>query len=88
MKYKIALAVLIFAMMSVCLFGCGQKVTKENNVDQESMFAIVEDTWTWRIVRHKETNVMYAVSFSSYNCGTFTLLVNPDGTPMVWEEDE
>lgn len=29
--------------------------------------------------------VMYAVSGGAYNNGTFTLLVNPDGTPMLWE---
>ena len=29
---------------------------------------------------------MYAVSRSPNNIGTYTLLVNADGTPMIWEE--
>lgn len=37
------------------------------------------------IVYHKDTKVMYAVSAGGYNSGTFTLLVNPDGSPMLWE---
>lgn len=88
MKHKIVLIVLLCAMVSICLLGCGQKVKKENDNDQESMFVVVESVYQWTIVRHKETGVMYAVSNGLYNCGNFTLLVNPDGTPMVWEEDK
>ncbi len=88
MKYKIVLIVLMCAMLSICLLGCGQKVTNESDNKQESMFTIVESAFQWTIVRHKETGVMYAVSNGMYNSGIFTLLVNSDGTPMVWEEDE
>lgn len=34
-----------------------------------------------QIVKCDQTGVLYAVSES----GTLTLLVNPDGTPMLWE---
>jgi len=61
---------------------------KENDNEQKSMFSVVEEDYSWLIVRHKETNVMYAVSDGSYNRGVFTLLVNADGTPMVWKGDE
>ena len=88
MKHKIVLIILLCAMVSICLIGCGQKVTNESDDKQESMFVIVEGANTWNIVRHKKTGVMYAVSDSAYNCGSFTLLVNLDGTPMIWEEDE
>jgi len=33
----------------------------------------------------KSTGVMYWVSDNSYNRGNLTLLVNPDGTPRIWE---
>jgi hypothetical protein len=48
------------------------------------MFVEIECTATWAIVYHKETKVMYAVSDGRYNRGTFTLLVNADGSPMVY----
>lgn len=50
-----------------------------------------DDYNAYDVVYHKDTKVMYAVSHSCYNIGTFTVLVNPDGTPMLYEaesEDE
>lgn len=38
------------------------------------------------IFHHRETKVMYAVSGGTYNRGNFTLLVNSDGSPMLWED--
>lgn len=35
----------------------------------------------------EEAKVMYAVSYGTSNCGTFTLLVDADGKPMLWEEE-
>jgi hypothetical protein len=50
------------------------------------MFVEIERTSSWKVVYHKETKVMYTVSFNVYNSGNFTLLVNADGSPMLWEE--
>lgn len=50
-----------------------------------SMFVVVETTSTWQIVYHKETKVMYAVSAGAYNYGNFTLLVDENGDPLLWE---
>ena len=33
----------------------------------------------------KETGVMYAVSCGVYNNGTFTLLVDADGNPLIYK---
>lgn len=83
MKRKIIAWVLL---MSLLLAGCGvSPVEKEGNT-KNSMFVLVEETGSWRVVYHKETKVMYAVSASGYNYGTFTLLVNADGSPMLWED--
>lgn len=84
-------AVLIILACVLPLSGCGgapsdsndSKVTEE---DISPMFTEVEQTSLWRIVYHKDTKVMYAVSRGHQAYGTFTLLVNPDGTPMLWEE--
>ena len=51
-----------------------------------SMFATVERKLSYSVVYNKETRVMYAMSDGLYNPGTFTLLVNEDGTPMIWKE--
>ena len=75
---------IIFALLFV-LSGCS-KVDTVANSDAPSSFVIVEKTSIWEVVYHKETKVMYAVSLGGYNIGSFTLLVNPDGTPMIYEE--
>ena len=74
----------IFALLFV-LSGCS-KVDNVANSNVPSSFVIVEQTNIWRVVYHKETKVMYTVSLGGYNCGSFTLLVNPDGSPMLYEE--
>ena len=52
----------------------------------KSMFKCVEYSDYWLVVYHIQTKVMYAVSRGSDNRGDFTLLVNSDGTPMIWRE--
>ncbi len=53
---------------------------------KQSMFCEVEHGSVYTIVYHRETKVMYAISCGFYNMGTFTVLVNPDGSPMLYEE--
>ena len=79
MKKIIALMIVVLA---VALTGCSEV---EEKTSDKSEFVIVEGTSSWYIVYHKKTKVMYAVSQGAYNGGTFTLLVNADGTPMIWE---
>ena len=52
------------------------------------MFITVESGLDYKVVYHRDTKVMYAVSEGSSNIGTFTLLVNPDGSPMLYKESE
>lgn len=54
--------------------------------DGESSFICVETTSTSEIVYHKETKVMYAVSTGRNDKGVFTMLVDEEGNPMIWEE--
>lgn len=69
--------------------GAGASVQPVGEVEFTSMFVKVEEVgFKWWIVYHRETKVMYAVSNSSHNVGTFTLLVNADGTPMLWRDNE
>ena len=83
-----ALLCLIFAFF---LIGCGTAMERVDEKPQKpiSMFIIIEGDGmdSYRIVYHRDTKVMYAVSCGSYNTGNFTVLVNPDGSPMIWKGD-
>lgn len=83
---KKSFIILALAMMAM-LFGCGAKLSQgEADKDVLSMFVKVEDGGLWDVYYHKDTKVMYVVSDATYNTGTFTVLVNADGSPMLWEE--
>lgn len=80
------LVVLLLVALLVCSCGtttvCSEKDTKaESNT---SMFIKLETTENWIVVYHKDTRVMYAVSNDAYIQGIFTMLVNADGTPMIY----
>ena len=81
---KLKQALIIFALLFI-LSGCS-KVDNVANNNVPSSFVIVEQTSIWQVIYHKETKVMYAVSLGGYNCGSFTLLVDSDGSPMLYEE--
>jgi ABC-type enterochelin transport system substrate-binding protein len=87
----------IITILCTCLLltGCGEasENNEGNNQQKESKqkkseFVTIEDGWNYKVVYHRDSKVMYVVSWGSYNIGTFTLLVNADGTPMVYEESE
>lgn len=83
---KLISITLVTIILATILIGCAKNTTESVVVENTpSMFVEVEQAGSWRVVYHKDTKVMYAVSFGSYNLGTFTMLVNPDGTPMLWE---
>ena len=89
------LASLLLAAIMVFFCGC-EAVTIEKanqNENPTSMFIEIERSGKWIIVYHRETMVMYAVGVSPYNTGScnngnFTLLVNADGSPMIYEEEK
>ena len=82
MKRKIAIA-----LMALMLTGCA-KTERVEEVNDVSRFVTVEQTMQWRIVYDKETGVMYAVSIATYNTGNFTLLVDAEGNPLIYEGAE
>lgn len=81
-------AVRMIAIVMVCLsmIGCARVDRAETN--STSRFVTLETTSKWRVVADKETGVMYAVSTGVYSNGTFTLLVDADGNPLVWEGED
>lgn len=81
MKRKLAYIMILSMLL---LSGC-QRVESVNDNKDTSMFVVIEVTGTWEVVYHKETKVMYVVSCGAYNAGSFTVLVDADGKPMLWE---
>lgn len=85
-KVFIKLVAILIICLSIVLCSCGQKVkTDKIATSNESMFVLVEETISWRVVYHKKTKVMYAVSMGPYNTGNFTLLVDENGMPLLWQ---
>lgn len=84
MKHILPIITLLTILLAT---GCAKV---ENEAKQEpvdvSRFKRVEYTAVWEIVADRETGVMYAVSRGMHNQGTFTLLVDADGKPLIWDE--
>lgn len=81
----IVVCVTIFLVCAL-LAACAPNEVESTAIEDAppSMFVLVEHTAAWSVVYHRDTKVMYAVSDGSYNLGSFTLLVNADGTPMIY----
>ena len=79
---KKVMAILLILLM---LVGCGKTKKDESESGLGKRFVTIETAWTYLIVADRETGVMYAVSNGMYNCGTFTLLVDKDGSPLLWD---
>ena len=84
MRKNIIITVLAFILAGFVL--CGALCFQEADADSTIGFEVIDRSFrsTW-IVYDVETGVMYAMSHGSYNTGSMTVMVNPDGTPRVWE---
>lgn len=81
---------LVAIFMIVAIYACAPNQTESAiTKDIPSMFVEIEETGNLQVVYHKDTKVIYVVCMQSYNRenlpNNFTLLVNPDGTPMLYE---
>lgn len=89
-KYK-SKQLFVLAILTFCLLltGCGAKMKSAADIDvsNESMFAIVEKGVNYRIVYHRDTKVMYAISYGVYNNGNFTMMVDEKGKPLLYQEN-
>lgn len=81
MKRFLVIFMLLFMFL---LTGC-------NNRENESeLFVVIQSAsydHPYDVVYHKDTKVMYVVSNGNHSHGNFTLLVNQDGTPMIYEAE-
>lgn len=83
-KYYIRVVLILISCL-ILISSCMQTPAEAEPIGFSNTFVIVESTNDWCVVYCNKTKVMYTVSKGSYNRGNFTLLVNPDGTPMIWE---
>ena len=88
-RFKLMVAVLVVFML---LTGCGAKMRRESDLKNQetdvSMFVVLEVGLTYKIVYHQDTKVMYAISNGVYNSGTFTVMLDADGKPLLYKEGE
>ena len=80
--------IILMLLFMFLLTGCGE-ITNSQKTEKD-MFVVIQESDSFHyydVVYQKDTKVMYTVSHGPYSYGNFTLLVNPDGTPMLYEEE-
>lgn len=88
MKKKIVYLLLILIMPLMLFSGCGNNAQTSSNGSE----FIIGDIVFIKVIRgddfdifvDKNTKVMYIFNKTTYQ-GGLTVLVNADGTPMLWE---
>lgn len=86
MRKAIIIGLIAGIMLSVILAGCAPvEDTTVAQADSRTMFVVLRHERYLDVVCDVETGVLYARSNATYNTGALTLLVNPDGTPRIWE---
>lgn len=77
-----------FIIVGVILVGWWLKDFTIKDVNAiDSRFETIVTGSGFYVVYDKETKVEYVVSDRYYNSGTFTLLVNADGKPLLYGEE-
>lgn len=70
--------------LCACLFaGCSDEELHRGDWT-DSGFTLIEVQGQMDYVYHNETKVIYVFMRDGYQAG-MTVLLNPDGTPMIWE---
>ena len=94
MKFKkLVVFVVTGGLLLACLCGCGAVEYNDLNPDtnlltgSKKRFSLIEDWTTTDIVYDKETGVEYIRTLVDGGW-VYTVLLNADGTPVVYEGDE
>ena len=77
---KLIVILILFALCACLLAGCGESIVNTRN----SEFVFIERDGQFEYVYHKDTKVIYVMYFNA-NQAAMTVMLNPDGTPMIWE---
>lgn len=92
---KLQLTLIICIIMAVLFAACNGSKTEPANAasvidtseDYNDVFERIGYGAYYDIVYHKQTKVMYAISDGKFSKGILTLLVNSDGTPMIYKAE-
>ena len=91
-KFIVAIVIaVVFVGLISCLVIYGvDKIPSENEVYAETEFSydftFVDSNIPYALIMYdNRTKVMYSVSYGRYIEGTLTVLVNADGTPLLWK---
>lgn len=82
---KRLIVITLASLMILSLSACATKTTNETVRGESSRMVKIEKAVTYCIVYDKETRVMYAVSNGGRSYGVFTVLVDADGKPLLYE---
>lgn len=77
---------LIAAIITATLLIAGCSDTANVSAGQDRMVEKIEENWGYVIYVDRDTNVMYIKG--SGDGGTFTVMLNADGTPKIWQGEE
>lgn len=81
---SIAIGVIVLLII-ILLCSCSTPMQELGDQTKEpTTFMVAERYEDFRILVDTRTGVMYAESYALYNQGTFTLLVNADGSPRLY----
>lgn len=90
---KLIVSAVVGGLLLACLCGCGAVEYNDLNSDtnlltgSKKRFSLIEDWTTTDIVYDKETGVEYIRSLVDGGW-VYTVLLNADGTPVVYEGAE
>jgi hypothetical protein len=88
---KIFTFIIMLAILAACSTSevSAEKPFLEKRLSSKyvSMFVQIENGFTWDVCYHRDTRVMYVVSKGQYNKGEFTLMVDAEGEPLLYEGD-
>jgi hypothetical protein len=73
--------ILVVVVFSFIFSACDIATVATKIINTDSMFIEVEYGPAWSVYYHRITKVMYVKGIHS---DAFTVLVNPDGTPQLW----
>lgn len=82
MKRLVAIFIVI-ALCACLLVGCSQEDIRRP-IWEDTGFTLITVKGQMDYVYYNETKVMYVFIRSGHQAG-MTALLNPDGTPMIWE---
>lgn len=75
----------LFVITVICISSFAGCEAEKRSTWRDSGFTFIESKGNMDYIYHDETKVIYVFIRDCYQAGLTTLL-NPDGTPMLWED--